>query len=345
MEKLHARFLEEFISNCLKINLSKEGGKYTYEQKNSEMNFGGSLNDNINIILTNESVDNACTSNVTIHIDDKLKQYDCMGYTTDIETMRLIFENKTIRSTSLANPRLNDEKERFGVTEFAPGYFVTCFTHTNQENSYFWNNYGKDVKENKVLLQLKNFTLNFKDCINTDFARVKNDKICFFNSRLYVGAVNNRKEFEESKYDTDNCINVVEVFDVEYRSNESKELTQDYSGEAHLHLDKITGIDNSIVSVKTYDPTVFGKYKTDDWTIEQETRILSSLFYTKFDKWEYIDLILYDEFFRDLTIVLSPWDKGSLKKEVEDILNNSNLPSDILNSISIRDSEYKNKLE
>ena len=316
-------------------------------KKNSKMNFEGSLNDNINIILTNESVDNACTSNVTIHIDDKLKQYDCMGYTTDIQTMCLIFQNKTIRSTSLANQRLNDEneKERLGVTEFAPGYFVTCFTHTNKENSYFWNNYGKDVKENKVLLQFKNFTLNFKDCINTNFARVKNNKICFFNSRVYEGAVNNRDEMCQLGYDIDNCINVVEVFDVEYKSNKSKEFTQDYSGKAHLHLDKITGIDNSIVSVKTYDPTVFGKYKTDDWAIEQETRILSSLFYTKFDKWEYIDLILYDEFFRDLTIVLSPWDKGSLKKEVEDILNNSNLPSDILNSISIRDSVYKNKLE
>ncbi|WP_448922613.1 hypothetical protein [Holdemanella biformis] len=315
-------------------------------KKNSEMNFVFSLDD-INIILTDEKVDDACTSNVTIHIDNKLKQYDCMGYTTDIDTMRLIFQNKTIRSTSLANPRLNDEneKERLGVTEFAPGYFVTCFTHTNQENSYFWNNYGKDVKENKVLLQFKNFALNFKDCINTNFARVKNNKICFFNSREYEGAVNNRKEFEESRYDIGSCINTVEVFDVVYKSKKSKEITQNYSGKADLHLDKITGENNSVKDVNIYDPTVFGKYKTDDWAIEQETRILSSLLYTKFDKWKYIDLNLYDEFFRGLTIVLSPWDKGSLKEEVEDILNNSNLPSDILNSISIRDSVYKNKLE
>lgn len=315
-------------------------------KKNSEMNFVFSLDD-INIILTDEKVDDACTSNVTIHIDNKLKQYDCMGYTTDIDTMRLIFQNKTIRSTSLANPRLNDEneKERLGVTEFAPGYFVTCFTHTNQENSYFWNNYGKDVKENKVLLQFKNFALNFKDCINTNFARVKNNKICFFNSREYEGAVNNRKEFEESRYDIGSCINTVEVFDVVYKSKKSKEITQNYSGKADLHLDKITGENNSVKDVNIYDPTVFGKYKTDDWAIEQETRILSSLLYTKFDKWRYIDLNLYDEFFRGLTIVLSPWDKGSLKEEVEDILNNSNLPSDILNSISIRDSVYKNKLE
>lgn len=315
-------------------------------KKNSEMNFVFSLDD-INIILTDEKVDDACTSNVTIHIDNKLKQYDCMGYTTDIDTMRLIFQNKTIRSTSLANPRLNDEneKERLGVTEFAPGYFVTCFTHTNQENSYFWNNYGKDVKENKVLLQFKNFALNFKDCINTNFARVKNNKICFCNSREYEGAVNNRKEFEESRYDIGSCINTVEVFDVVYKSKKSKEITQNYSGKADLHLDKITGENNSVKDVNIYDPTVFGKYKTDDWAIEQETRILSSLLYTKFDKWKYIDLNLYDEFFRGLTIVLSPWDKGSLKEEVEDILNNSNLPSDILNSISIRDSVYKNKLE
>lgn len=168
-------------------------------KNNSDMKIEFSLDDdNLNLILTDEKVDDACTSNVTIHIDDKLKQYDCMGYTTDIETMRLIFENKTIRSTSLTNPRLNDEKEkeRFGVTEFAPGYFVTCFTHTNQENSYFWNNYGKDVKENKVLLQFKNFALNFKDCINTDFARVKNNKICFFYSRGYEGAVIKEKNLK-----------------------------------------------------------------------------------------------------------------------------------------------------
>lgn len=317
-------------------------------KNNSDMKIEFSLdNDNLNLILTDEKVANTYTSSVSIHIDDNLKQYDCMSYTTDIETMRLIFENKTIRSTSLANPRLNDEKEkeRFGVERFAAGYFVTCFTHTNQENIYFWNNYGKDVKKNKVLLQFKNFALNFKDCINTDFAKVKNNKICFFNSRSYVGAVNNREEMCQCGYDIDNCINVVEVFDVEYKSNKSKELTQDYSGKAYLHLDKITGIDNSIVSVKTYDPTVFGKYKTDDWAIEQETRILSSLFDTKFDKWEYIDLNLYDEFFRGLTIVLSPWDKETLKEEVEEILNNSNLPLDIIDSISIKDSVYKNKLE
>ena len=32
--KLHVRFLEEFISNCL--NFSKEGGKFTYESFNAE---------------------------------------------------------------------------------------------------------------------------------------------------------------------------------------------------------------------------------------------------------------------------------------------------------------------
>lgn len=215
-------------------------------KNNSDMKIEFSLDDdNLNLILTDEKVANTYTSSVSIHIDDNLKQYDCMSYTTDIETMRLIFENKTIRSTSLANSRLNDEKEkeRFGVERFATGYFVTCFTHTNEENIYFWNNYGKDVKENKVLLQFKNFALNFKDCINTDFAKVKNNKICFFNSRRYVGAVNNREEMCQLGYDIDNCINVVEVFDVEYKSNKSKELTQDYSGKAHLHLDKITGID------------------------------------------------------------------------------------------------------
>lgn len=95
-----------------------------------------------------------------IFIDESSKRHQVFGYTTDISTMRLIFQNRTIRSSSLSYAKLNDtmEKQRVGVSDFACSRFITCFTHTNQESVPFWMNYGKDVPEDKLLLRFSNFT-------------------------------------------------------------------------------------------------------------------------------------------------------------------------------------------
>ena len=66
---------------------------------------------------------------------------------SDIDTMNMIFRNKTFRSSSRSNEKLNDamEKQRIGVEEFDCSRFVTCFSHINHESVPFWTNYVKDL--------------------------------------------------------------------------------------------------------------------------------------------------------------------------------------------------------
>ena len=95
------------------------------------------------------------------NISEGTKQYDVMGY-VDLNTMRLIFKIKH-SGVQPYKRNLNDtmEKQRVGVC-VANSRFITCFAHTHRKAS-FWMYYGKDVQEEKVLLN--SFCINFEDCV------------------------------------------------------------------------------------------------------------------------------------------------------------------------------------
>lgn len=283
---------------------------------------------------------------LNVNVDEGTKQYDVMGYTTDINTMRLIFQNKTFRSSSLSNAKLNDtmEKQRVGVSEFASSRFITCFAHTHQESVPFWMYYGKDVRKDKVLLQFKNFAVNFEDCIRTDFAKVKDDKLCFFRSSEYDAVIDSQWTTDTTQYDLRACIDSISIFDVEYISPDSSIFTEDNSGKVDIDFSRITGQEKAVVKLQGFNPTVLGKQKSDPWEYEKETRILSILSSPIFKEWDYIDLQLHNEVFRGLRVILSPWDDGTLREQVKEIISNSGLPSDIMASISIEDSALKGTL-
>lgn len=289
---------------------------------------------------------NANVGGLNINVDEGTKQYDVMGYTTDINTMRLIFQNKTFRSSSLSNANLNDamEKQRVGVSEFAGSRFITCFAHTRHESVPFWMYYGKEIREEKVLLQFRNFAVNFEDCVRTDFAKVKNDKLCFFRTPEYGIAINNQWFSGTSQYDLRACIDSISVLDVEYVSPDSTVFTEDNSGQADIDFAHVTGQEKAVVKLQGFNPTVLGKQKSNPWEYEKETRILCTLSNPTFNEWDYIDLQLHNEAFRDLRIILSPWDDGTLRKQVEDIIFSSGLPSDIITSIVVKDSALKGTL-
>lgn len=134
------------------------------------------------------------------------------------------------------------------------------------------------------------------------------------------------------------------IFDVEYIPPDSTVFTEDNSGEANIDLSHIIGQENAVVKMQGYNPTVLGKQKSNPWEYEKETRILSALSSSEFNDWEYIDLQLKDEIFRNLRIVLSPWDDGNLRRQVEQVIKNSGLPEDIMESITIDDSVLKGTL-
>ena len=73
---------------------------------------------------------------------------------------------------------------------------------------------------------------------------------------------------------------------------------------------------------------MFGKEKSNAWDYE-ETRIMCNLYDQIFSEWSYIDLRLKPEFFRNLKIILSPWDEGDLSSIISDIIERSSLPQEI----------------
>lgn len=242
---------------------------------------------------------NSYAGGLNVNVAEGVKQYDVMGYTTDLNTMRLIFQNKTFRSSSLSNANLNDamEKQRVGVSEFASSRFITCFTHSPQESVPFWMYYGKEVREEKVLLQFRNFAVNFEECVRTDFAKVKDNKLCFFRTPEYGSTINSQWFSDITQYDLRACINSISVFDVEYVPPDSSVFTDDNSGHADIDFGHVTGQEQAVVKMQGFNPTVLGKQKSNPWDYEKETRILCTLSNPTFKEWDYIDLQLHSEIF------------------------------------------------
>lgn len=61
-------------------------------------------------------------------VSEESKRHTIMSYTTELETLKLIFQNMTLRSSSLTNTNLNDtmEKSRVDVSQFAGSRFIAC---------------------------------------------------------------------------------------------------------------------------------------------------------------------------------------------------------------------------
>ncbi len=286
---------------------------------------------------------------LNINISEEVKSYPCFAYTTDIETAKLIFHNMTFRSSSLSYAKLNDqmERERVGVSQFAGNRFITCFCHSDQESVPFWTGYGKDTRKEKVLLQFRNFAKTFSDCIYTDYGLVTNNKKCLFKSSKYGRLINSQwlpGSTIAEEYDLRAAVDAVLMFDVEYVPADSNVFTEAYDGDSLIDFSKVTGQDDASVIIHGYDPTVLGKQKSIPWEYEKETRILCALGGDAFDKWDYIDLRLKPEMFRELTIILSPWDDGELRCKMQRIIDSSSLPDDIKAGIEIKDSVLKGTL-
>lgn len=56
-------------------------------------------------------------------------------------------------------------------------------------------------------------------------------------------------------------------------------------------------------------------------------------------QWDWIDLYLYDQVFKNLTIIMSPWDTGTQKRQITKIIRSSSLSEEVKDTISIKESE------
>lgn len=287
-------------------------------------------------------------------VSNELSAYSVLGYTTSIDTLKCIFQNKTLRSSSLTNAKLNDkmEKQRVGISQFAHGRYITCFTHCEHEITPFWMNYGGGKKERKIQLIFKNFSSTLGDCIFMDYAILPNAGKVFFYSTEYkrtlsansaVARLAGIKQIN-TDYDIRNCIRGISMFDIEYVSADSAELTDDYSARTNIVIAKNLSKKEETFNIKAFDPNILGKQKTNPWEYELETRIMLVLDNQEFSEWEYIDIRLKSEIFRDLKIILSPWYNSECEDEIKKIISDSSLSEDIKNSITISHSTLEGTL-
>lgn len=302
-------------------------------------------------VILEEINDTDFANDLQICIADKVKTYPRMYYTTDLTALGFIMGKLTLRCSSLTYAKLNDpvEKARVGVERFAGSKFITCFSHIDHEIVAFWTNYGGTDRTQKILLKFKNFTTDFNATIHTDYALLDGDKKLFFESDALHKTVNQNGPIGQSMglapintdYDLRNSIGRIDVFDVDYLPANDSAFSDDYSGEADIDFTKVAAnpTDKSILSgIRIFKTGCLGKQKSNPWDYEGESRILCSLSSKDFDKWNFFDLRLKEEFLRDMTIVLSPWLSPDLEAKVKEIIENSPISKEIKNTIQIEHS-------
>lgn len=303
------------------------------------------------VILGEAIKDTSFADGLQISISDKVKTYPRMYYTTDLTALGFIMGKLTLRCSSLTYAKLNDpvEKARVGVEQFAGSKFITCFSHVDHEIVPFWTNYGGTDRTQKILLKFKNFTADFSATIHTDYALLDGDKKLFFESEELHKTINQNGPIGQSMgfapintdYDLRNSIARIDVFDVDYLPANDRAFSDDYSGEANIDFTKVASnsADTPILSdIKIFRTGCLGKQKSNPWEYEGESRILCSLSIQDFDKWNFIDLRLKEEIFRDMTIVLSPWLSPDLEDKVKEIISSSPISDEIKRTIQIEHS-------
>ncbi len=309
------------------------------------------------IILGQPIKDTSALSSIFVDVSENVKSHSKLYYTTDIGALGFILSKLTLRCSSLTNAKLNDkmEKERVGVSQFAGGRFIVCFSHKEQENVHFWYNYGGDVRQSKVLLVLNNFATRLLDLIQTDYCLLENGRKAFFDGDDYHKAINQNGLLgtalglprTNEDYDLRNCISSIEMFDVEYLPFGDTAFSKDYSSKVTVDFsaNNMKAVPGELQGIVAFNPNCLGKQKSNAWDIEHESRILFSLHQQDFHEWPFIDLRLKEEIFRDMTIVLSPWLDPGLENQVKMIIEKSHICPEIKQTIRIKHSDLENTLD
>jgi hypothetical protein len=102
----------------------------------------------------------------------------CMNYEqllhyTSFEVLKIILNSQTLKCNNLKN--LNDrlEPNRKGIENYAGAFYVSCFSHNQNETVPFWYMYGGTSPNNrKVLLRFKNFAYVFVVNVNKNLGQL-----------------------------------------------------------------------------------------------------------------------------------------------------------------------------
>ncbi|WP_283409617.1 hypothetical protein [Anoxynatronum buryatiense] len=275
--------------------------------------------------------------------ENECMKYDQLLHYSNIETLRIMLDERTLKCNSLKN--VNDllERQRKGIEEQADATYVSCFSHCQYETVPFWYLYGGSECSNKVLLRFNNVAKSFGNAIKDDWAFTGDKKCIFYNPKDLFS-----KEIGGISYDlkNDSCIEssqtilAVRLFDVKYVHPDNEVLTKNYKTN-----EKMTFAENEVeLPAEVNDVRTIGKYKTIHWKYEAETRIQCILRHGKGPCLEHILLRLKDDFFRDMVIVSNPWASDAFLRGIKTVLEHSNLPKEIKETITVQRSELDGQI-
>jgi len=142
-------------------------------------------------------------------------------------------------------------------------------------------------------------------------------------------------------FDSRNYISNISINDVEYLPVEDPRLTKNYNEISELTFDN----GKTYYKVPVADVRTLGKFKTIHWDYECETRIVCRMGNLGMNLFNYIDLRLKDNFFKNMDIIMSPWADKNLEKSIGIIIENCNLSEDVKRSVAIAPSELFNQIK
>lgn len=270
-------------------------------------------------------------------IENSILDFSNLSHTTNIESFTQMMQNMTLMFTSVDSPNLNDlhEKERKGIEHLAGLFFASCYSKLSHESVPFWCLYGnskaEESKKNKLLLQFGDVHGTVCDFFDMNCATTPDGKMLFFDFK------DDKLHFFSDKISIQGLIKSVQMKDVVYESIFSQNIQKIYKYRAEI----VDGVNS--VNVNVYDTRVLGEYKLDAWDFEMERRIIT-IVNASDDIGNRILFHLKPLYFKNMRVVLSPWDDGSLRDKVKQVINDSSLPNDIKYSIKIEDSYLKGTL-
>lgn len=178
-------------------------------------------------------------------LSNKSKNYPYLYHYTSVDSLEVILKNQSMRLSCLT--KVNDPEENKRITSLWNNkVFVSCFTHTLDNENYFFQNYG-----HVRITFYNNFDVN---AIYFDTSR--KDKLLSFKEDLNEHSIITKCDYNlQSSW----CLfdsNLCDVY---------------YTDDIKLHVVDDNNESNAGLIKSKYGLNVFGN--KCDWSVEEETRL------------------------------------------------------------------------
>lgn len=243
-----------------------------------------------------------------------------LSHYTNIEVLKLISQNKSIKLNRIDNVNDLMEKNYLGEESAYSSYFISSFTYRQDESIPQWFMYTKNTKGIRL-------TFNFKSNLGSNaegFIDLSRPLELYDSNHNKLHSTLPPKEYKGFYYDQGTFHNYVPIHihtcDIFY--------TNDY----------VSGTTESFTngSVKLHNTTYAAKTKSILWDFEQETRIIGKFRPVKEVEIEIPDYMLLPISFdalSSITITCNPWITRSERYQLNKIIKQLPCSINIENSI------------